>query len=345
MERISMDHKEIEKAFSWLNKYWNKPLKPVYYSPQTIKEALSLLENFKGEAKIIAGGIDIIGLMKNKVISPKVLVNIKKIDSLRYIRENEDGIDIGPLCLIDEISKSPIIKNKIPMFSELCRLIGSPQIRNMATIGGNICQEVRCWYYRRSKATGIAFNCLRKNGTKCFAVDGENEYHAIFGEGGCVAICPSDIATGLTALDGEIHTITPRGERKIPASQFYTAFGNRLEPDEIIINIHIPNLYSHTKHKYLKFRERKAIDFSVVSVYSAITFYDSDKIWDARIAIGGVSPMPYRPLNAEMMLKGKTITDDLLEEVAKACIREAIPLKKNAYKVPLVKALIKRSLL
>lgn len=345
MERNSIDHKEIEKAFSWLNKYWSKPVKPLYYSPETIEEALSLLESFKGEAKIIAGGIDLIGLMKNKVISPSVLVSIKKIRSLSYIRENGSGIDIGPLSLIDDISKSALIKNRIPMFSELCKSIGSPQIRNMATIGGNICQDVRCWYYRRPKITGISFDCLRKKGSRCYAIDGENQYHSIFGEGECVAVCPSDIATGLTALDGEIHTISPRGERKIQVSKFYKALGKEIEPDEIIINIRIPNPDSTTKHKYLKFRERKAIDFSMVSVYSAITFSDSDKIKKARIAIGGVSPIPYRPLDAERMLEGEKITEGLVEEVSEASVKGATPLKRNEYKVSLVKALVKRSLL
>lgn len=345
MERSTIDQKEIEKAISWLNKYWNKPVKPIYYSPQTLDETLSLLEALKGEARIIAGGIDIIGLLKNKIITPRALINIKKIDSFRGIRERDNAIDIGPLTLINDITKSQLIKNKLPMLSELCGSIGSPQIRNMATIGGNLCQDVRCWYYRRPKITGLSFDCLRKNGTKCYAIDGENQYHSIFGEGGCVAVCPSDVATGLAALDGEIHTISPRGERRVWASQFYTALGNKLEPDEMIINIRIPIPDSHTKHKYLKFRERRAIDFSIVSIFSAITFYDSGKVQKARIAIGGVSPIPYRPTHAERMLEGEYIKNDIVEEVAEACVKEAIPLRKNHYKVSLVKALVKRSLL
>jgi len=230
------------------------------------------------------------------------------------------------------------------MLSELSRSIASPQIRNMATIAGNLCQDVRCWYYRRSKSTGISFNCLRKKGNKCFAINGENEYHAIFGEGGCVAVCPSDFATGLTALDGDIQTITPRGERKIPISQFYTVFGHILEPDEIITNIHIPKTDPSAKHRYIKFRQRRAIDFSIVNVYTIISIYE-DVIKRARIVIGGVAPIPYRAIYAEKILEGEKLTKNLLEEVADTSVKEAIPLKKNSYKVSIVLALVKRSLI
>lgn len=344
MERRIIDQNDIEKAFLWLNNYWDRPSKPLYYRPKTVEEALSLLEDYKGEAKIIAGGIDLIGLLKNKIISPKVLISLKNIENLRYIREDEDGINIGSLSLIDDISSSPLIKEKIPMLSELCRLIGSPQIRNMATIGGNLCQEVRCWYYRRPKVTGISFNCKRKGGSICYALDGENQYHAIFGEYGCVAVCPSDIATCLMALDGDIQTISPRGERIIPIGKFYKAFGNILEPDEVIINIHISKKVLDAKHNYIKFRERNAIDFSVVSVYTVI-HYSDNVIKDAKIALGGVSQIPHRITHTEKLLLGKIITEKLLNEVAEASVRDAVPLKKNRYKVSLVKALVKRSLI
>ena len=266
------DHKEIEEALSWLNRYWNKPAQPAYYDAKTVDEAVSLLGGYHGDAKIIAGGIDLLGLMKNKVLSPAVLINIKNIPSMNAIKENSEGLEIGALTRIHDIERSPVLRESYPLLSEIAQSVGSPQIRNMATLGGNLCQDVRCWYYRRSPVTGISFTCRRKKeGKPCYAVNGENENHAIFGEGECLAVCPSDMATGLFALDAKINTMSPRGERVIPIGRFYTPLGHVLEPDEIITSVSVPKVKPHTKQRFLKFRPRKAIDFSTVSVSSVIT--------------------------------------------------------------------------
>jgi xanthine dehydrogenase YagS FAD-binding subunit len=339
------DHKEIEEALSWLNRYWNKPAQPAYYDAKTVEEAVSLLGGYHGKAKIIAGGIDLLGLIKNDVLSPPVLVNIKNIPSMNAIKENSEGLVVGALTRIHDIERSPILRESYPLLSEIAQSIGSPQIRNMATIGGNLCQEVRCWYYRRSPKTGISFVCRRKKeGNPCYAVNGENENHAIFGEGECFAVCLSDMATGLFALDAKINTMSPRGERVIPIRSFYAPLGHLLEPDEIITSVAIPKAKPDTTQRFLKFRPRKAIDFSTVSVSSVITFVKG-VIQDARIALGGVSPMPYEAVAAEEILTGESITESLAEKAADAAARDAMPLSKNGFKVPLVKALVKRSIL
>jgi len=339
------DHKEIEEALSWLNRYWNKPAQPAYYDAKTVEEAVSLLGGYHGEAKIIAGGIDLLGLMKNEVLSPAVLVNVKKIPSLNAIKENSEGLEIGALTRIHDIERSPILRESYPLLSEIAQSIGSPQIRNMATIGGNLCQEVRCWYYRRSPKTGISFICRRKKeGNPCYAMNGENENHAIFGESECLAVCSSDMATGLFALDAKINTMSAKGEKEISIGRFHTPLGHILEPDEIITRVSVPKLKAQSKQRFLKFRPRKAIDFSTVSVASVITSMNK-VIQTAKIVVGGVSPLPYQAVAAEEILIGESITESVAEKAAEAVVRDAVPLSKNGFKVPLVKALVKRSIL
>ncbi len=345
MPYSSADHKEIEEALSWLNRHWNKPAQTFYYDAKTVEEAVSLLGGYHGEAKIIAGGIDLLGLIKNEVLSPAVLVNIKNIPSMNAIKENSKGLEIGALATIHDIERSPMIRETYPLLYEVARSIGSPQIRNMATLGGNLCQEVRCWYYRRSPKTGISFICRRKNqGKPCYAMNGENEYHAIFGEGECVAVSPSDMATGLFALDAKINTLSTKGERTIPIRGLYSPLGHILEPDEILTSVSVPKVKPYTRQRFLKLRPRKAIDFSTVSVSSLITSAD-DVIQDAKIVVGGVSPLPYEAVAAERILVGESLKESVAEKAAEAAVRDAMPLSKNGFKVPLVKALVKRSIL
>jgi xanthine dehydrogenase YagS FAD-binding subunit len=335
----------MEEARLWLNRYWNKPSQPVYYDAKTVEEAVSLLAGYQGEGKIIAGGIDLLGLIKNEVLSPAVLVNIKNIPSIDAIKENSEGLEIGALARIHDIERSPILRETYPLLYEVAHSIGSPQIRNMATLGGNLCQEVRCWYYRRSPRTGISFICRRKKeGNPCYAMNGENENHAIFGESECVAVSPSDMATGLFALDAQVNTISSKGEKVIPMRDFYTPLGHILEPDEIITSVSVPKIRPHTKQRFLKFRPRKAIDFSTVSVSSVITSLNG-VIQNAKIVVGGVSPLPYEAVAAEQILTGESLKESVAERAAEAAVRNAVPLSKNGFKVPLVKTLVKRSIL
>jgi len=341
----SFEENEIKKTLSWLSKHWDRPIHPEYHSASTVDEAISMLNSCEGKAKLFSGGIDVISLMKNRVLLPDVLVNIKPIKRLKTIVVNSRGIAIGTLALINDLERSGLIKDKYPILFETAHSIASPHIRNMATIGGNLCQDSRCWYYRRSPDTGISFDCKRKRGEgKCYARGGENQYHAIMGESGCVSVCPSDMATTLLAMDARIKTVSSSGRRLIPIDELYTPFGNILKHDEIITRLEIPEIPFGSKQKFIKFRLRKTIDFAIVSV-AAVIKLEGKVVSDARIVLGGVASKPYRAVKAEECLLGETITERSAAEAAERAVVEARPLSKNGYKVQIVKALVRRAVM
>ncbi len=315
-----------------------------HFDAKTIDEALFLLSKYKSEAKIIAGGTDLITLMKDRVLIPKVLVNIKTIPDLAYIKDDITGIKIGALTTVHEIETSPIIRGTYPMLAEAAHSVGAPQLRNMGTISGNICQDVRCWYYRRSPSTGKSFLSHRNGGKQCYAVAGENAYHAIIGGKKCFAVCPSDMAPALLALGAKVKVISPTGQREIPLEKVFAILGNTLKPNEVITEIQLPTPKPGTKQRYLKFRPRKAIDFAVSSVAAAITTSDG-VVSNARIFLGAVAPTPYRAFRAEEIIKDKVMTESLAEKAAKAAVSEAVPLSKNAYKIALTEWLVSRVIL
>ena len=338
-----LDTKTMDEVLSLLGRYWVEPKHPKHFNARTIYEAISLLNEYKEEAKIIAGGTDLIRLMKSRVTRPRVLVNIKTIPDLAYITEDAEGLNIGALTTIKDIEASPIIRDKYAILAEAAHAVAAPHIRNMATIVGNLCQDVQCWYYRRSPITGRSFFCRRKGGEFCYAVAGNNRYHAIIGGGECLAVCPSDMAPALVALDARIKIASPDGERTVPLEEFYTVLGNILKPNEIITDIWVPSLRPTTRQQYLKFRERKTIDFAISSVATVITT-ENRVVTNVGIVLGGVAPIPYRAIGAEEALKGKVITESLAETAAKAAVSEAKPLKNNAYKVAITETLVKRAI-
>ncbi|MDP2917143.1 MAG: xanthine dehydrogenase family protein subunit M [Dehalococcoidia bacterium] len=340
-----IDAKEIKKALSWLSKYWDRPLHPEYYHARTVDEAISLLDEYGKEAKLMAGGVDLVGLMKNRVIVPRALVNIKPIARLKHITGTDSGLFIGALTLINDLERSPMIKDKYPLLYEAAHSIGSPQVRNMSTVAGNLCQDVRCWYYRRSPSTGITYNCRRKSETgTCYAADGENQYHAIIGGNKCLAICPSDMATVLLALDATLSTVSTSGGRTLAIDELYTCLGTVLEPAELVTEIQVPAPESGTKQRFLKFRVRNAIDYAIVSV-AVVVKSDRETVRDARIVLGGVSAEPYRVLKAEEVLKGERLSESVAAEAARIALNDAQPLSKNGYKVQIAETLVKRALL
>jgi xanthine dehydrogenase YagS FAD-binding subunit len=210
----------------------------------------------------------------------------------------------------------------------------------MATIAGNLCQEVQCWYFRRSFLTGNTFDCFRKGGKQCFAVSGDNRYHAILDGKGCFAVCPSDIAVVLMALCATIIT----SKRSIGIEDFYKPLGTILESDEIITGIEVPDTPPGTRQKFLKFTIRPALDFSIVSAAAVITTND-ERVTDPRIVLGAVAPIPYRAAGAEESLKGKTINKTTAENAASEAVRDSSPLSKNRYKIQISKTLVKRAVL
>ena len=334
--------KVIDEAVSLLNKYWVEPRHLEYFKARTIDEAISLLDEHK-EARIVAGGVDLTRLMESEVIAPKVLVNIGTIPDLIYITDVAEGLKIGSLTTISGIEASAIIRDKYSLLAEAAHLVAAPQIRNMVTIGGNLCQAVNCWYYRKSPVTGRTFFCYRKGGGTCYAVAGDNRYHAIIGGDRCHAVCQSDMAPALLALDAKVKIASPSEEKIIPLEEFYTPLGNILKPNELITELQVPALRHETKQRYLKFRLRNAIDPAISSVAVAITTEDG-KVSQARIVLGGVAPTPYRSIEAEDAVTGRVITEGIAETAAKAAVSKAIPLSMNAYKLSITKALVKRAI-
>lgn len=341
----SVNARENERALTWLTKYWERPTHVDYVKARSVDEAVSLSEEYGLEGSIIAGGTDLLGLIKNKVSSPRVLIDIKNLPGLKQIVRNEAGIFIGSLALINDLESSALIADKYPLLHVTASSIASPQIRNMATMGGSLLQDVRCWYYRRSPATGNSFSCRRKTVTgRCYAAGGENQYHAIMGGVECSGVCPSDMAASLLALDARVEIVNSGGGRTITVDDLYHPLGNTLDKGEIITGIRIPELSTRTKQRFLKFRTRNAIDFAIVSVSAVITL-EQDMVKDIRLVLGGVTYRPYRAIRAEEILKGEKITGDLAAESAKAAVSEMTPSGKNDYKIPVLEALVKRVIL
>ncbi len=308
-----------------------------------IERAISLLG--EADAKVIAGGTDLLTEMKEKIKNPRRLINLKTIPHLNYIRyDPKGGLRIGALTTLAEIEEHPIIVEKFSVLAQAAGLAASPQLRNMGTIGGNLCQSPRCWYYRGS------FNCWLKGGEKCYALDGENKYHAILGGDPCYAVHPSDLAPALIALSASAHIAGPDVDGVLSLEEFYVRptenhrWMNVLEPDTLITEVRVPASAENSRGIYLKAMERKVWGFALASVAAQLT-WDGEIVKEARIVLGGVAPIPWRAKAAEVVIQNQKITDELANKAGEEAVARAEPLKHNAYKVPLVKALIKRALL
>ena len=313
---------------------------------KTVNEACAVLGKHKGKARVIAGGTDLLGILKDKILPsyPEVVINIKAIPQLAYVKEDRHGLKIGALTTLSDIARSPVIKEKYRVLAEAADAVGSPQIRNMATLAGNLCQDVRCWYYRYPHHIGGRMLCLRKGSGRCLAVSGDNRYHAILEGKRCFAVCPSDMAIALTALNAKINIAGIRGSRLVPVRDFFTTLGNVLKLGEMITEIQVPQPLGKTEQRFLKLTLRKPIDFAVVSVASVL--YLKDGICaEADIAIGGVAPVPIKSEAAEQIVKGRAITPDAAAKAAETAVAGAKPLSMNAYKVEMTKTLVKRAIL
>jgi xanthine dehydrogenase YagS FAD-binding subunit len=317
-----------------------------HHNARSIKEAITLLTRYKGKAKLIAGGTDLLGILKEESLadSPEALINIKTIPGLDHIKEDEAGLKIGTLTKLSAIASSSTIKPHYAMLSEAARSVATPQIRNMGTIGGNLCQETRCWYYRYPHQLGGRIICARKGKGPCYAVKGDNRYHAIIGGKRCFSVCPSDLAIALTTLDARIRVARPAGERVVAVADLYEAMRPLLKPDEIVTAILVPKPPDNARQSFLKFRLRGAVDFAIVSVGSLIAIRDG-VCEDARIVLGAVASAPYRARAAEDAIRGKFLDEAAAEEAAEAAVIDTRPLSKNAYKVEIAKALVKRIIL
>jgi len=313
---------------------------------KTLSEAITLLSENEGKARIMAGGTDLLGLLKTRAlpVHPSLLINIKHIEGLDSIEVDGDGLRIGALARLADIVESPDVRKDYIVLAKAAESVGMPQIRTMGTLGGNLAQETRCWYYRYPEKIGGRILCRRKGEGPCLAVTGDNRYHALFGGKQCFAVCPSDTAVALAALDARIRIKGPGDERLLDVTDFYHSLGNALRPEEIITDIQIPRPLAENRQTFIKFRVREAIDFAIVSVAAVCTI--QDRICSsARIVLGAVAPGPYRAVEAEQRLSGMVVDHATAEAAAEAAVAGAIPLSRNAYKIEIAKTLVKRALL
>jgi xanthine dehydrogenase YagS FAD-binding subunit len=315
---------------------------------KSVNQAVSLLQKFHQEKKnaiVVGGGSEVLQLMKDQVVTPNYVVNLKTIPGLNIIKEDRGGFRIGGLATLAEIEEQPGIREKLLILSEAAGEAASPQIRNAGTIAGNICQRPFCWYFRSA-----SFNCLRKGGQACYTVTGDGRFHAILGGGPSYIVHPSDTAPALVALDAQIKIAGPSGERVMPLEKFFVLPSvdfkreNILKPAEIVTEIFVPYPKPGSKGYYHKVRERLAWDHAIVSIATVVQS-SGGVAREARVVLGGVAPIPWRAPKAEQFLRGKKIDEETSQKAGDIALEGARPLKDNVYKVEMAKSLIQRALL
>jgi len=325
------------KAFEWTN-------------PTNVNEAVKMLAigapgDIDEAPRPIAGGQDLLTTMKDYTSRPVRVVNLKNIRGLNQITMNARGLTIGALVTLSELEEHAGVRKSFPGLAEAAHSIATPQIRNLGTVGGNLCQRPRCWYFRLEEV-----NCLKKGGSECYAAQGENKYNAIIGGGPSYIVHPSDLAPMLLALGASVNVVGTGGRRVIPLDKFFTLPSegnirreNVLKNDDIITEIVVPASPVAARSTYLKFKERESLDFALASAAVAVQT-NGKTVRDARIVLGGVAPIPWRVPAAEKFVIGKSLTPDVLAQAAKIALADARPLEKNAYKVPLAQTLVRRAL-
>lgn len=317
-----------------------------YARPQTIAETFALLDGAAtDQLKLLAGGTDLLTLIKDEIVLPSELIDIKRLNELDdTIELTADGVQIGALATLAEIEDSPHLRGGLSAASQAASLAATPQLRNMATIGGNLLQRPRCWYFRDREVL-----CWLKDGDDCPAVEGENQLHAIFGGSPCHAVHPSDLATALLMLGASVVVRGSNHARIVPLDDFFALptderrTENMLAPDELIVSVIVPDRPATASSVYLKAMDRKVWAFALIGV-AAFLEIQNGRIADARLALGGVAPIPLRRPEAESVLLNAAPSADAFRDAAQRALGGATPLSHNAYKVQLAEALIVRAL-
>jgi xanthine dehydrogenase YagS FAD-binding subunit len=315
-----------------------------YVKAGSLAEAIKALST-KG-AWLHAGGTDLLGCARNEILPIEKVVSITGLKQLKGIASQPDGsVKIGALTSPAEIAANTAVAAKYAALAQAAASVGTPQIREQGTIGGNICQRPRCWYFRSSD-----IQCLKKGGTTCYAVTGENQYHAIFGGGPCFFVHPSDIAVALAALQAQISIAGPAGNKAVKIEGFFVSpkktvgKENMLLPGEIVTDIRIPVVSGTTKSSFRKIAARGSWDSALVSVAVALEI-ESDGVRSARLALGGVGPYPWRIEAAEKLIAGKKLDRDVAAAAAEAAVSGATPLRDNAYKLDMIRGAVEESLM
>ena len=316
-------------------------------NPKNRQEVMALLKKAAEEqqtASLAGGGSDLLGMIKDDLVAPDVVVNLKDLEGLREIEPHSQGVRIGGLVTLQELSQHPLIRSQYTVLAEAAGTVATPQIRNVGTVAGNICQRPWCWYFRQG------FPCFKHGGDRCYSVVGQNQLHAIFGGGPSFIVHPSDTAPALMALEARFRIAGPDGERVVPASDFFVlpreevSRENILGPDEVLIEIELPPARQNVESTYVKIMDREAWTHAVLSV-AAVLEIDQGVCRMARIVLGAVAPIPWHLPHVERMLVGQRITTELAGNAGQAAVSQAQPLAKNGYKIPLTEALVRRTLL
>ena len=315
------------------------------YQPTSIADAQKLLQQNGDDALLLAGGLDSMDWLKDRIRKPKVIVDLSGIDELKGIRETTGGVEIGAMTTLTEVAQSSLIRKNYGLLAQAAELVASPQIRNQGTIGGNVSQDTRCWYYR------AGWPCYRAGGNLCYADTpvGRNREHAILGAERCVAVNPSDTAPACIALDAKFVVMTPKGQQVIDAENYFIGPElditrmNILRPGYLLTAIRIPSTWAKAEFYFEKVRDRNVWDFPLMNVASAMTS-SGDTIQNIRIAVNAVAARPLRLKMVEDSVRGKPRNAATGDAAGNLAVQGAVPLQFNAYKIPLMRNLVKRSI-
>jgi xanthine dehydrogenase YagS FAD-binding subunit len=315
------------------------------YQPSSVADAQKLLEQTGDDALVLAGGLDSMDWLKDRIRKPKAVVDLSGINELRGIRETADGVEVGAMTTLTEVAQNAVIRQKYALLAQAAELVASPQIRNQGTIGGNLSQDTRCWYYR------AGWPCYRAGGNICYADTpvGRNREHAILHAERCVAVNPSDTAPACIALDAKFVVMTPKNQQLIAAEDYFVGPDlditrmNILRPGYLLIAIRIPNTWAKSDFYFEKVRDRNVWDFPLMNVASAMRI-SGETIQDIRIAVNAVAARPLRLKMVEDSVRGKLRNASTADAAGKLAVQGAVPLQFNAYKIPLMRNLVKRAI-
>ena len=316
------------------------------FQPATVNDTLALLDRYKKAAWVLAGGLDTFDWLKDRNKRPEVVVDISGVEELRGVKTAPDGaIEIGAATILSDVVRHPLVREKYPILMQAAEVVASPQIRNQGTIGGNVSQDTRCWYYRSG------WSCYRAGGNICYAdtPTAINREHAIFDANRCVAVNPSDTAPALIALDAKMVIHSSKGERVVDAENFFIGPAiditrlTVLEPGELLTAIRIPAAWADAQFYFEKVRERQVWDFPIVNV-AAVFVVSGGKIERSRIAVNAVAARPMRLASVETAIAGKPRSEETAKMAGELAVQGAQPLAHNGYKIPLMRNLVKRAI-